>query len=53
MIEEGPMTKVEGTSGPILNLSPIYLNIQKELQRIMPKKVGFRPESVIWQDFLH
>ncbi|EYB99232.1 hypothetical protein Y032_0124g1234 [Ancylostoma ceylanicum] len=40
MIEEGPMTKVEGTSGPILNLSPIYMNIQKDLQRIMPKKIS-------------
>ncbi|KHJ79330.1 hypothetical protein OESDEN_21025 [Oesophagostomum dentatum] len=39
MIEEGTMTRTEGTSGPILNFTPIYTRINDELQGITPKKI--------------
>ncbi|KAK6738263.1 hypothetical protein RB195_020397 [Necator americanus] len=40
IIEEGPLTKTERTSGPILNLTPIYFNIRKDLQHIISKRVS-------------
>ncbi|CAJ0605303.1 unnamed protein product [Cylicocyclus nassatus] len=40
IIEEGPLSRKLGTSGPILNLFPVFTNIQTELQRMIPRKIN-------------